>query len=387
MKMRLRKIGLILMICIGSICLAGCWNYTEVNKQVTVAGLAIDKGEAGKKYHISVEIINVGRDGKSQIESTILEAEGDTVFETLRDMVTVSSKKLFFGHCKILIIGEDLAKEGLLEAIDFVFRDHETRISMNVLMSKGCRAKDILSTKGIMAPIVSYEINDLLETTQKSVGELADVHIYQLINDLETTGISSTVPALELVPVEDFMTFKFAGTGIFKQDKLVGYITPDESKILMLINNKIKHAVFRVKIDPPQNGYLAFEVYKNKTKIIPYCDNNQLHFEIKIDTCVNLGEVGLVRPNIEPEEAMRKMKEGLEKSLEDEVQQLVIKVQKELGRDIFGFGQKINQHDPKLWEQYVDIWDQAFKEVTVQVDCNVDIRSKGMNRRPIRLGD
>ncbi|MGM0714624.1 MAG: hypothetical protein ACQEU9_22745 [Bacillota bacterium] len=98
------------------ILLGGCWNRKELNDLAICVGIGIDKVKTG--YSVSVQIVdpaevaaNKGKPGRAPV--TLFTMSGATVFEALRKMTTISPRKIYMSHTRMLILGEELAREGI----------------------------------------------------------------------------------------------------------------------------------------------------------------------------------------------------------------------------------------------------------------------------------
>ena len=363
--------------------LTGCWNYTEMDQQLNVAGIAIDKGHNGKKFHISVEVITTGKNKNMQNSAEIIEADEDTIFSAVRSVITTTSKRLYFGHCKTLVIGEEIAKDGISDVIDFLYRDAELRISMNVILTKGCSGKDILNSKGVDNDIIAYEIDDLIKASEKSGSKSFKIQIYNIINLLQTQGKDLIIPAFEMTKVEDYETFKSLNAGVFKKDKLVGYINTEERKLYTIVNNQLKSGIINLKLPEQENQYLAFEVYKSKTKIKSREVNGKLTVDLFVKTDVFIGEMD-TQNDYSNKSERNTITLLLEKQMKNNIEKLFDKCKNELDCDIFGFGKQIHNSNPKLWLKYKDNWDEEFKKLDINVNYKIKIRGTGVGSSTIR---
>ena len=91
---------LILIILINSIFNAGCWNYREVEKISTVAGVAIDKG-VNNQYKMTVEIIQISSGKDSKMASKIITEEGKTMFDAARNIISLTGRRLYWSHARL----------------------------------------------------------------------------------------------------------------------------------------------------------------------------------------------------------------------------------------------------------------------------------------------
>ena len=67
-----KKIAVLLLAVVQLFLLSGCWNYVEIDEQINVSGIAFDVGREGKRLHLSVEIVTVGKGEQSQFESHVM---------------------------------------------------------------------------------------------------------------------------------------------------------------------------------------------------------------------------------------------------------------------------------------------------------------------------
>ena len=159
MKKRLLLLPWIMMIALFS---TSCWNYKDVENLGVVAGCAIDKTGEGH-YTLTVEMINMVVKGReSQPESVILETEGETILDAIRNSISISSPKLYWSHATCLILGQDVASEGIKEILDIIFRDEELRVGIHLFVSEGKTAKELFDAKVLTAVIKSFEIDKVL---------------------------------------------------------------------------------------------------------------------------------------------------------------------------------------------------------------------------------
>lgn len=368
-----KRFAVIFIIVINICLLTGC--YVDIDRQIMVSGIAIDVGQQGKKYHVSAETIVVSGD---EITTDVIETDGNTVFETLRDFIGVSSKKLYFGHCKVIFISEEVAKEGIGEILDLAIRDQEARIDMDIIIAKGCDAKDLIMTEGVFSPIVSYKANDLFSTPEKTMGDAPALDVYKIFNDIYTDSVSAVIPAFELTNVEDKKDIKLCGTGVFKNDKLIGYLDKYESRSLSIIGNKLREGLLTYESKEKEDSFVSYEIMNNKSKTsLEFEENNKISVNVSTETKVNVGEIGIEADFMKTED-VEKTRQKLESQMEEDLYELIDKAQSDLNCDIFGIGREIYRNYPHQWEKYKENWEETFKTLDFNVDCKVEINSSGL---------
>jgi hypothetical protein len=60
------------------------------------------------------------------------------------------------------------------------------------------------------------------------------------------------------------------------------------------------------------------------------------------------------------------------------------KAQKKLKSDILGFGNALNQEDPKTWNKVKKDWKERFTEVPYTVNVNFSVKTTGLMRGPFQ---
>jgi spore germination protein KC len=167
------KISLAFLFVIAAVFLtAGCWNYRELNTMMIVAGIAFDKGDNGKGYHLSYETLDVsGESGEKQpsIKSLLIESDGETVFDAARNALKRSDKKLYFGACEAVIISDAMAREGIAGLLDWLARDAEPRNTIDIYIAREKTAKEVIMQKSLTDPITSVTIKAALGEMETSV--------------------------------------------------------------------------------------------------------------------------------------------------------------------------------------------------------------------------
>lgn len=374
-----KKFVLLFIVAVNVFLLTGCWNYVEINGQINVSGIAVDIGRFGKKYHLSAEIITVSSKEKESVSASVVETESDTVFEGIRNLMTITTKKLYFGHCKAFVISEKAAKNGIGEILDMTIRNHELRSEVDVVIAKSGEARQVLLTEGIANPIMAYKIYDLMETSPKAVGGALTTKAYKVFNSIQSDGMSTVIPALEIRDAEDKKVLKFAGVAVFDKDKLVGYLDERQTKYLSFLNDKIgRSGLLTFKASEKPDLFLSYELYKNDTKRKMRFDGEVPSVEITVNTSVIIGEAEIQADFSKPEE-LEKARRLFEENMEKDLTELIYTAQAKLDCDILGLGSQMEKSNPKMWEKYKDNWNQTFKKLKINVKCKAAITGSGID--------
>ncbi|MGM0880392.1 MAG: Ger(x)C family spore germination protein [Bacillota bacterium] len=369
--------------------LSGCWNRRELNELGISVGIGIDKAEKG--YRVSVQVVNPGEVAAAKTSGnrtpvTLYEATGDTIFEAIRKMTTISPRVIYLAHLRVLVFGESLAREGIENPLDHFSRDHEIRTDFFIVIAKGSTAKDVLK---VLTPIEKLPANKLylsLVASQKVWAPTATVTLDELMTDIISEGKSPVLTAVKVTggskgqsqsnveKIDPPGRLRYTGLAVFKKDKLIGWLDEKESKGYSYIRNKVTNTVGTLGC--PEGGKIAVEVMKSKTKIKGKVNNGKPQIDIEVRLEENVGEV-----ECEIDLTKRKTIEDLEKSAEKKVASIMLDaihtVQKKFKVDIFGFGEEIHRADPAAWKRLKQNWDEQFTHLDINVKTDVQIRRIG----------
>jgi len=357
--------------------LCGCWNYVGLNEIGIVLGVAIDK--ENDNYKLTFEIVDLTKSGKETgVVPAYIESEGKTVFEAVRNAKQRLQTKLFFGHISILVISEQIAKyEGVLESFNLFLRDAESRETINLIVSQEKTAKDIITAKGLTNPLNSLEIKEIIKSDHVTTGKTSDVQLYQLYDVLFTHGRQLVLPAFHKVKNGDIETAESHGVALFKKDKLIGYLSPDDTFFYLFVIDELRGGLFSVPLDKNSSERTVFEINNAKSKMDFEYDKDKDQFKIilKINADVFLAEEANNMTEPYDRHMISKIRKSAEDYLKENIENVISKVQKKYNADIFGFGNKIYRKNPELWRKAEKDWDRYFKELKVDIKPSINIKN------------
>jgi spore germination protein KC len=374
------------MILLQIFILTGCWNYREIEKLTIVAGVAIDKGK-NHKYQITVETIEISGGQDIKPVSKQISIEGETIFDAVRNEISLSGKKLYWSHTKVVILSQEIAKEGILRVVDWFNRDSETRADVLLLVSKEKKARDIFKGRGMTDQIKSFELAEMLKS-EKSLSKAPITELWKFANDLESSGIVATLPSVHLQKNGSHYSPQINGTAIFSRDKLIGFIDSAETNNMLFALDEIKGGLLNINgINGKYRTPISLEIFKSKTKKEPIIQNGKIEYNINIDTSVSLDEMGASVDLLEPGK-LKQLEIHAGNVLKTRVERCIKHIQSSYGVDVFGFGKQLQKEKPEIWKQLASRWEKGkFNELKVNVSTKVHIKGSGMLSKPIEIGD
>lgn len=370
---------------INSLLLSGCWNYREIEQLSIVSGVAVDKDEEGKLM-MTAEIIDIGAGGKEgEIKPVYIEMDGYTFFDTARAAVLLTGKRLYWSHCKVIILSKDIANDDPGSILDFVIRDTEVREDMWVVISREKTAKELLWQKPAIESITGLEIDSMMRS-QESVSWFPVVQVHEFANRLKGNKEAAFLPSGRLKEIKDKKSLEMAGAAIFAEKKIVGWIDGLNSKYLLWLRDELKGGLYVMEEAAGTETDVTLEIYRSKTEVKPLVSGEEIRFDINIKPIVYIGEI---KGNTDfiSEKGRAKLKKAAEEKIKKEAEEFIRKVQQEYRTDVFGFGKKLEKLEPEVWKSIKEDWKEVFPEVETSVRVDVEIRGSSTRKKPVVAGE
>ena len=163
-------------------------------------------------------------------------------------------------------------------------------------------------------------------------------------------------------------------TAIFKNDRLIGFTSKNESQGINIINGKINE--IRIKNNCPNNeGFIITELNNIKNNISIIFKNNKPIVNIDVKSNGSIVElycdIDITKSNniktIENE-----TKENLNQLINIAINTAKYKYQS----DIFGFGNLVYKKNPHFFKN-IENWDNYFKDIELSINIDLKINTKG----------
>ena len=368
-------------------CLTGCWNYNELNDYSIVSGVAIDKKD--DKYEASVLISNSpksdsGENNSSQSQVVVYSGKGDSIFSALKQIGLISPKELYFGSFSVLVISEEVAKDGIDSAIDFFVRYPNARKNFYVVLSKDTKAKDTLKIMTPLSSFPSQKITDNIESTTQLQGIISSTNFNNLLSNILSKGIEPTINCIEvegdkkdgsnqknIESSEPKAYTKLGNIGIFKNDKLIDWANRNESLGINIINGNISEMFLDVKY---KDGYVVIDSTSFSSNVVVELQNNKPIVNINLSGEARIIEVeGDI--NLENYKVIEQLQNKTNKKIKKRVNE-AINLAIKYKTDIFGFGKKIYQKYPEYFKSVKKNWNNNLDELEINIKSDLMLKNK-----------
>ena len=283
----MKKILLLIPILI---LLTGCYNYRELNDLAIVSAISVSK--ENNKYKVNIQVVNPKKeqDTSSSNEPDFItyKSNGPSLQEAFRLVIKESPKKIYGAQMQILIIDENIAKDGLEDILDFFARDPEIRNEFYVLIGK---SKDILEILTPLDNISSQNIMDSLTANNKYLGYANLITFNDLLANYQNNNIEIALPSLELKgsskegdkeetlekSVSDASVI-LSNIGVFKNNKLLGYLTEEDSLAYNFVMDNVTNTI--ITTNYKDNQYIVNEIIDSKTSLEAKPKDNKIKIKI-----------------------------------------------------------------------------------------------------------
>ncbi|RXI47216.1 Ger(x)C family spore germination protein [Clostridium tetani] len=381
MKIIKNKIIVILIIIFSTISFYGCWDYSEMEDFKHVAGIAVDRDKDKNEYIVTVEILET-YPGSKQLKSHVVQSRDKIIHAAFRDAIKKIGNRLQLSHARVFIVSKDIAREGIVSAIDLINRDVEVRNDMWIAVSKEDLASEILTKSKSEQEIISYDIEAAIKNSAK-VGKYIGVETFKLTDTLLTEGVSPILPMVKLAKKDGNMGFEVSETAVFKGDKIVGELTERETMMLQFFNGKDLEFIFPV--DSDGNGTVSLEILGSKRDIKVNLNEDKIVMNTYIDIDTAISELADLGINYINEEERNKLKNRAEEQIKSDCNLLVEKLKKQYKSDIIGFGKELKKKKPQKWKKVSNNWDEIFESLDINISVNIDIKYSGLTRKNIEV--
>lgn len=384
---------LILFICLLE---SGCWNRRELGELGIVMATAIDM-DKNNQWVASFQVVNPGAiatqagSGNSQSPVTTFSTKGKTLRDAFQNVSMETPRALFLAHNRVVLINEDVAKRGVKQIIDFYLRDIESRETMKIILTKG-NARGFLEILTPIEKISGNTISKVFEKEESNLSMIRSINMHEFVTALASSPLESAVlpeikvsgeqrrqTALEaLQKTRRHAAIQLGSIGVFRQAKLVGWLSQEESLGLAWISDAISHTVVTFPCDGTtyDQQLSSFFVEKGSTKLIPSLSNGKLGITVDVKAKGVLEE-SACKLNLQDPKVLTKLEHSIQDEIKKEIE-VAFKGAKRLKTDVLGFGNAFHTEYPNAWKEMKDNWGESFMDIKMNVKVEANIRRTGI---------
>jgi Ger(x)C family germination protein len=391
--------------------MSGCWDRLEIEDRAVILAVAIDKATKedianledrsggdptpsdkdttsnSPKVNIKVTVqiavpgrIPLGPGGgggatakPEQQPVWIMRITGQTINEALVKLQQRVANRLFFGHLRVIVISEEIAKMGVDDFNDYFRREPQIRRTVWMTISKG-KAEPFLTIMPQLERVPTLYLQGTLEHGVKQ-GKIPNDFVGVFWSADSAKGQQGYLPYVRLTSKN---SYEIDGLAFFNGDRMVGVTTPVEVGYFMGIKS-VNPGGYSVLANIPGSGEtIMFHYTHRNSKIDVKVVDGIPHFTISIQLEGDLSEKS-DDSVIFDKETLHEMQNQLEKDALQGFKSLIKKTQ-EKGSDIFGFGEIVRAKKPDYWNRHIrteENWIEMYKRIDCDFKLRVHVRRIG----------
>jgi spore germination protein KC len=383
----------LLLLCVM---VTGCWDARPIDRSSYVTMLGIDMTEQNM-FRVFAQVVIPrklvgGSQGGGGEEKTfaILSAEGATILEALRNMETVESRSLDFGHIRAYIFSEKVARMGLSPLIDLFMRSPQFPSDSWILITREDLGK-IMEKKHYAEQMPAVFVDIFFKGTGQQTAQSIPVPLWEFHRNLANSGLEPFAPGLLLkqdvgeAPGGDAKDKKededkeanlqIKGTYLFHRGASVGELSAYETQYLNWFWHK--RGFSTLVIEDPRFPDLNQTITIQKADLLVepfYSPDGQISFRIRFDIVAFFDET--LGFTIKENQQMKLTEQTVRHKIEQDLYYFMAKLQQDLRVDPLGLGYKFRRRYPKIWPQinWYEEWPNAF--VKIEVDVKLENRGE-----------
>ncbi|MCX7571172.1 Ger(x)C family spore germination protein [Tumebacillus sp. DT12] len=381
---------LVLWLVISSLLMTGCLGSREIDDLAMVMAVGLDKGKEPGTIKVTAQIARPG-DVRGQTGAPTAgtgqpiwtaSAEGRSIFEAIRNLARYSSRRVFWAHNQVIVINEEVAREGVSEIIDFFSRNHELRMRTWVVVTED-EASHLITTKTGLEVIPGVSMDKLFRYSEiVAEAPRTDMRTLQAAYLSRTTHpvLARVSPKNRQISAKANGEFgsnpqvELSGTAVFNRDKMVGWLSTKESHGLLWFVEHVESRVITLPCAGQRERSSTLEMKNAKFQVKPVYEKGKVEFDVRVKAMIDLVELGC--PDVEDQYVwMQQAEKEAADLLRGEIESVLEAAQKRYHVDFLELGKVFENHYPAEWRQMAQSWDDAFEKAQVRVTVEANINS------------
>ena len=343
---------------------------------------------------------NSGGGSSSQTSSNyiIQTMETDSIDSALNIANSYINKTINLSHCKILLVSEEIAKQGVEPLVNSLINKVETRPDCSIIVSKIPNGEFNSEKKPKIEELISqyYDVASNIETGRGYSETIKLNEFYLTLNDsfyqpyssLGTTyntskntnneNVSSNLDSQSktLITNTEKQSVEVMGLGVFKKDKLVGTLTANQTLSHQLITNELDFSTINITspFNPNETLDIYISTYKSP-KIKVDITNGSPFVQVNLYVAARIVSFNSYEINLLTEEKLNLVQNTVKSYLENQIYDYLNTTAKKYNSDISGLGRFAVKNFKTIndWNNYN--WLENYQNCTFKVNIDTSIKT------------
>jgi spore germination protein KC len=348
----------------------GCGRQ-ELNQQAIVRLIGIDTAPDGQ-LQLTVRLVlpklvrvSGGGSGSSSKIDVVFSATGRTFADAAARLQQTLPRRLLWVHASTLILGEAYARQGIHSVLDFMAREAEVSLDVLLVTTNG-RAETLLRND----PRLEVVLTDVFE---KLVGveNVPKVTLKRFLWTMQTAGEDPVTAKFEVAKEG---SLRLAGSALYRGDRLVRWLSPDETRMLLWLRDEIKEETLTV---PVAGGHVSVQV-KGDRAIRAQVVGGRPRVQLSLHA---IGELVEASKTITLDlQGQSQIETAVRDHLRMQAGRLITTLKRER-LDPLRLASAVERADPRGWKRLAPDWRATLSALPVQVEASVRLVRTGRMMR------
>ena len=304
----------------------------QTDTRSIVTGVSIDKKD--DKYSVGLQIISPQSNISNNENLQIVEDEGESFYNCIANLSIKLGKLIGFEHANIIILGESMADEDIMNILDFLYRNYKITMSAILVQCKG-EAKILLETSAELNNNSSSSLQNNLGFNNLIIETANTTTLGNFFNDYYSFSGTSLMSVIETPqkegekkntsnsngssggssggqnqqgsegssgsggagaesPVEPLVKNNGEGA-VYKNGKLIEIISRDLTKGFTWPQEKTVQGIIKIE-DITDNRYynhstVTVKIEQSKTKVSSMIKNDEMILDVKLKLYCYVAEI------------------------------------------------------------------------------------------------
>ncbi|PQP80099.1 hypothetical protein C0Q44_29150 [Paenibacillus sp. PCH8] len=372
---RFLNVGVILTCCLFC---SGCWSKVEINERTFVTAMYVDKADTPGEIKLTLNMplpnrISPEGSGSGKEPYAAVSATGPTIADAIERIQTDLTRKISWGHTRVIVFGEAYAREGIEDTMEWIARQPLFHMSSYVMVAKG-KAKDISD----LTPVFEASPSDVLQEFSTEENLLKTQMLSIFTADKMNQGFATSMLSPQQVSMvseagESKKWVSQIGGAIFRQMRMVGTLTDDEARAVSWAEQKLDSMTMAVRT---QKQKASLTMYSMNSVIQVKIHNGEPLFLINLQ---GKAELNSVIPVLKAKDivGLKDIEQAANEKMSAHLNHAIQRA-KQQGADILMLGYRLEWKYPKLWDKLRPTWNKYVKnDLQYKVNTNINIQFVG----------
>lgn len=300
LKKRLMALAALAVIMLISLFQAGCWDRLEPDVLGIVTVVAFDLDAETGLFTVYAQVANPlgggtqqdgdggGGQGKSSI--WVVEATGHTVFEAIKNMELISTRRLQWANVEAVLFSERLAREGIRPVLDILHRERQIRLISRPFVVQGDLRRP-LEAEFPLEQVGGTAASKLYFTARGETSFTPEIDSLRvLFRHFSLPGIDAILPRAVVIAGEEDEgepagrpnPVRIGGAAVFRGEKLAGFLDERETSGYLWLTGKTKRSTMVLPCPENEEEFLTVEAFDATAKLTPLISGDEVRFKASI---------------------------------------------------------------------------------------------------------